>query len=146
MVQNKVNKETETENNEKEEPKERHVGWAGVHFALAQSKTENKTKDLKKLVLLDTDSNVTVFCERKYVNKVWDVNESMGLGTNGGGSLISTQKCEMPHLGEHWFNADSITNIIAMKDMTDRYRVTLDPAVEKALFVHIPHKIVIFEK
>ena len=45
----------------------------------------------------------------------------MGVDTNGNGRLDSTQKCEIPHLGEHWFNRDSVTNIIAMEDMTDRF-------------------------
>ena len=32
-------------------------------------------------------------------------------------------------------------NIIAMKNMADRFIVTMDSAVEIALFVHMPHKI-----
>ena len=86
------------------------------------------------------------FCERQYVTDVWDVTESMGVGTNGNGQLISTQKCNVPHLGEQWFNKESMTNIIAMKDMTDRFRVTMDSAIEKALFVHMPDKVVIFKQ
>ena len=124
---------------------EQHIGWAGVHMTLTQNK-DAQSEDLKKLVLLDSDSNTTVFCEKKYVKEIWDVNETMGLGTNGGGSLTSTKKCNIPYLGEHWFNEDSITNIIAMKDMTDLYRVTMDSAVEKALFVHLPHKIIVFKQ
>ena len=127
-----------------EENNQQHVGWAGVHVSLAQN--DNEQENLKELILLDSDSNATVFCERKYVTKVWKVEESMGLGTNGGGSLVSNMKCTIPHLGEQWFNPDSMTNIIAMKDMTDRYRVTMDSAVEKALFVHLPDKVVIFKQ
>ena len=37
-------------------------------------------------------------------------------------------------------------NIIAMKDMTGRYRVTMDSSVEKAMFVHMPDKVVIFKQ
>ena len=39
-----------------------------------------------------------------------------------------------------------MTNIIAMKDMTDRYRVTVDSAADKALSVHLQDKIVIFKQ
>jgi len=70
--------------------------------------------------LLDSESNATIFWERKYVKDVWDVEESMGVGTIGDGELILKQKCIIPHLGEHWFKQDSMTNIIAMKDMTDK--------------------------
>ena len=110
------------------------------------NKEEDFEQNLRKLILLDSDSNATIFCERKYVTDVWDVDETMGVGTNGNGHLMSNQKCLVPHLGEHWFNSDSMTNIIAMKDMTDKYRVTMDSAVEKALFVHMPEKIVVFKQ
>ena len=76
---------------------------------------------------------------------MWNVEESMGLGTNGGGSLVSNMKCIIPHLGEQWFNPESMTNIIDMKDMTDCYRVTMDSTVVKAIFVYLPDKIVIFK-
>ena len=39
-----------------------------------------------------------------------------------------------------------MTNIIAMKDMTSKYRVTMDSAIEKALFVHMKNKIVVFKQ
>ena len=141
----KVNKKNDSLPSSTEIKDEQHIGWAGVHMTLTQNK-DAQSEDLKKLVLLDSDSNTTVFCEKKYVKEIWDVNETMGLGTNGGGRLTSTKKCNIPYLGEHWFNEDSITNIIAMKDMTDRYRVTMDSAVEKALFVHLPHKIIVFKQ
>ena len=149
MVTTKTKESTTEEtckNKETDEVSEKFVGWAGVHFAFAQDKRPEFEKELKKLILLDSDSNATIFCERKYVKEVWDVDESMGVGTNGDGELISSQKCIIPHLGEHWFNQDSMMNIIAMKDMTDRYRVTMDSAVEKAMFVHMPDKIVIFKQ
>ena len=110
-----------------------------MHIALTQD-NDQEEQDLKKLILLDSDSNTTVFCEKKYVKEIWDVKDTMGL------SLTSKKKCNIPYLGKHWFKKDSITNIIAMKDMTDRYRVTMDSAVEKALFVHLPHKVVIFKQ
>ena len=146
-MNNKV--ETETSSKESNLPQEtqedKNASWAGVHITLTQDNAKEE-QDLKKLILLDSDSNTTVFCEKNYVNEIWNVDDSMGLGTNGGGSLTSRKKCNIPYLGEHWFNGDSITNIIAIKDMTDKYRVTMDSAVEKALFVHLPHKIVIFKQ
>ena len=98
------------------------------------------------MILLDRDSNATVFCEKDYVTKIWSTNKHMGVGTNGGCKLISTKKCTIPHLGEHWFNEDSMTNIIALSDMTDKFRVTMDSNIEKALFVHLPDKVVKFKQ
>ena len=62
---------------------------------------QGENNELKKLILLDSDSNATVFCEKDYVTKIWDTNKHIGVGTNGGGKLISTKKCTIPHLGEH---------------------------------------------
>jgi hypothetical protein len=67
------------------------------------------------------------------------------LMTNGG-PLMSTQKCEIPHLGECWYNPHSTTNIIALSDMTKKFRVTMDSLKEKALLVHFPNKVVKFKQ
>ena len=39
-----------------------------------------------------------------------------------------------------------MTHIIAMKDMTDKFRVTMGSVVKKALFVHMPNKIVVINQ
>ena len=39
-----------------------------------------------------------------------------------------------------------MTNIVVFKDMTDRYRVTMDSEKEKAMCVHIPDKKVVFKQ
>jgi hypothetical protein len=40
------------------------------------------------------------------------------------------------------YNENSITNIISLKHMTDKFRVTMDSKEERALLVHMPGKIV----
>lgn len=63
------------------------IGWAGVHLGFVQGKkTNNFDKQLRKLILLDSNSNATIFCEKKYVNKIWDTDEKMKIGTNGNGN------------------------------------------------------------
>ena len=101
IVQEKDNEEEK----EVETKKEKHIGWAGAHYMnvhcmfTQDNKEEDFEQNLRKLVLLDTDSNATIFCEREYVTNVWDVKESMGVGTNGNGQLITNQKCMVPDLG-----------------------------------------------
>ena len=65
--------------------------------------------------------------------------------TNGG-LLNCNQTCTVPQLGECCFNKDSITNIIALSDITDKFRVTMDTANEKAMLIHLPDRIVKFEQ
>jgi hypothetical protein len=113
------------------------VGWAGVHCSFAQ------TFNLKKLILLDSDSTDTVFCNPDYVTNIRETDQSLNMVTNGG-PLNCNQKCTLPHLGECWFNKDSITNIIALSDMTAKFRVTMDSTAEKAMLIHLPDKVIKF--
>ena len=130
---------------EKNTTQEQHIGWAGVHVTCLQEEN-NVDNNFKKLILLDSGSNATVFCENNYVTKIWDTNKYMGVGTNGGGKIISTKKYTIPHLGDHWFNDDPITNIIVLSNKTNKCRVTMDSNIDKILFVHLTDKIVKFRQ
>ena len=48
-------------------------------------KETNEVEEFESLVLLDSESNTTVFCERRYVTKVWDINETIEVEINGDG-------------------------------------------------------------
>ena len=54
------NKESNPPQSVTETKEEQHIGWAGVHIALTQD-NDQEEQDLKKLILLDSDSNTTVF-------------------------------------------------------------------------------------
>ena len=69
----------------------------------------------------------------------------MHIETNGG-VTTTKQKCYVPDIGEHWFSEKSITNILSLSDIADKYRVTLDTDEEKAFRVHFPRKIVRFKQ
>eukprot|EP00957_Ditylum_brightwellii_P036405 2755907-Ditylum_brightwellii.AAC.1 len=77
--------------------------------------------DMKNLALLDSDSTVTIFCNQKYVTNIRPSERSLVLNTNGG-IMESNTICDVPHLGTHWFKEDALTNIIALKDMADKFR------------------------
>ena len=101
--------------------------------------------NMRDIILLDSDSTDTVFCNPRYVKNIRNSKQVLTLNTNGG-KMVSNQVCEVPHLGTHWFNKDSITNIISLDHMTDKFRVTLDSNEEKALLVHFPDKIIKFHQ
>jgi hypothetical protein len=115
------------------------VGWAGVHCFFAQY------ANLQDLILLDSDSTDTIFCNPKYVTNITDTDNELEVMTNGG-PLMLKQRCEIPHLGEVWYNRHSITNIIALSDMTKKFPVMMDSSKEKALLVHFPDKVVKFKQ
>ena len=60
----------------KDENNEKSIGWAGVHVLFLQGENDDEfAKQLKKTILLDSDSNATIFCNEEYVNEIWDTNE-----------------------------------------------------------------------
>jgi hypothetical protein len=115
------------------------VGWAGLHCSFAQA------VNMKELILLDSDSTDTVFCNPKYVSNIRDSEDPLSISTNGG-IMNSHQKCDIPYIEDVWYNEDSMTNIISMKDMTNKFRVTMDSKEELALLVHMPDRIVKFKQ
>ena len=93
----------------------------------------------------NSDSTDSVFCNPEYVTNIRDTKHTLKVLTNGG-VMKSQQKCDVPHLGECWYNKDSITNIIAMCDMTNKSRITMDTNKEAALIVHLPNKAMKFKE
>jgi hypothetical protein len=117
----------------------KNTGWAGIHCSFAQS------NNMKNLILLDSDSTDTVFCNPNYVTNIRDADATLELGTNGG-PMTLTKSCDIPLLGTVWFNEKSISNIISLADMTKKFRVTMDLLKDKALLVHLPDKVVCFKE
>ena len=95
--------------------------------------------NMRDIILFDSDSTDTVFCNPRYVKNIRNSKQVLTFDTNRG-KMVSNQVCEVPHLRIHWFNKDSITNIISLAHMIDKFRVTLDSNEEKALLVHFPNK------
>jgi hypothetical protein len=119
---------------------EPQTGWAGVHCSFAQ------IPNLRDLILLDiSDLTDTVFCNPEYVMNIIDTEKRLEVMTNGG-PMVLNQTCEVPHLGVHWFNKESITNIMALCDVTAKFRVTMDSSKEKAMLVHMPDKVIRFKQ
>ena len=130
-------KGTETKNQHDKNGNNKQVGWANMHFSFYQ------TNEMYDMILLDSDSTTTIFCNKKYVSNIRNSNETLILNTNGG-TLTATQICDIPFLGTHWYNEDAMTNIISLADMTKKYRVTMDSFKDKAIYVHLPQKVVKF--
>eukprot|EP00957_Ditylum_brightwellii_P000739 57893-Ditylum_brightwellii.AAC.1 len=112
-------------NNQNQTCNEQHVSWSSLHHVILQ------TMDMKNLVLLDSDYTETIFCNRKYATNIRPSERSLVLNTNGG-IMESNMVCDVPHLGTPWFNEDALTNIIALKDMADKFCVTYDSESERA--------------
>ena len=122
----------------------KRIGWSNIHYNLNNCNMKPKN-DLKELVLLDSDSTNTIFCNEKYVNNIRSAKQPLEIQTNGGVMTV-TNICDIPYLGTHWFNAEAITNIISLADISKKYRVTMDTAQEKCMTVHLNDDKVKFEQ
>ena len=136
FTRNQTN-EPGNKNENENTPNTKQIGWANMHFSFYQ------TNEMHDLVLLDSDSTNTIFCNSKYVSNIRNSTQPLVLKTSGG-TITTTQICDIPFLGTHWYNKDAMTNIISLADIAKLYRVTMDTYKDKAIYVHLPDKIVKF--
>ena len=55
-----------------------------------------------------------------------------------GGSITNNQKAHVRNYGDVWFDKRAITNILSLKNVQKRYRVTYDSTFNRAFIVHKP--------
>ena len=99
--------------------------------------SQSKRLNLRKLILLDNQSTVDLFCDRKLVSHVWDVEDTMTVKGNGG-LLTTNQKAFLRNYGEVWFHPKAITNILSLKNVRKIFQVTFDSDTDNAFIVHKP--------
>jgi hypothetical protein len=91
--------------------------------------------DLREVILLDSQSTMDLFCNAALVSKTCKSTTSMRLKSNGG-TMAVTRKATMPGYNKDiWFSTRAITNIIALSNLIQQYRVTYD-SDDKMCIVH----------
>jgi hypothetical protein len=91
--------------------------------------------DLKEVILLDSQSTMDLLCNAALVIKISKSRSNMRLKSNGG-TMVVTQKATMERYNKNvWFSTRAITNIIALHNLIDQYRVT-DDSDELMFVVH----------
>jgi hypothetical protein len=83
--------------------------------------------DLKVVILLDSQSTMDLFCNTALLSKISKISKSrsnMQLKSNVG-TMVITRKATMEGYSKTvWFITRAITNIIALRNLIDQYRVT----------------------
>jgi hypothetical protein len=100
---------------------------ADVLFKLGGSKTK---LDLRKVVLLDSQSTMDLFCNPHLVKEVTKTSNVMNLQSNGGTMQIRHKASISGYHKQVWFSKFALTNIIALSNLIKQYRVTYDSGDE----------------
>ena len=92
-------------------------------------------------LLLDSESNVNLFCNPDLVNNISNVTngESLVLSSNGG-TQGSDKQATFGDLTV-WFNANSLANILGLSLVAEHIRVTMDTFVDNSFLVHLTGNI-----
>ena len=81
-----------------------------------------------------------LFCNKNLVTKIWEINNSMIVKGNGG-DLKTHNKAYTKNYGEVWFDERAITNIMSLKNVKDKFRVTYNSNREGTFTVHKPNEV-----
>jgi hypothetical protein len=87
--------------------------------------------DLQEIILLDSQSTMDLFCNASLISKTSKSKSSMRIKINGGTMQINSTGLQQECL----FSTRAITNIIALRNLIEQYRVTYD-SDDKMFVVH----------
>lgn len=82
--------------------------------------------DLRNIILLDNESTMDLFCNTKLVNDIRPSQKVISLQSNGGNMKIKMEASITGYHKQVWFSKHAITNIIALSNLIQQYRVTYD--------------------
>ena len=82
-------------------------------------------KELAEVVLLNSESSHSIFCNPKFVRNIRKASHALTLYTNGG-NIVIDKIATLPWWGTVWFNDKAITNVISFCEATQRKKVTFD--------------------
>ena len=93
--------------------------------------------DLRHLLLLYNQLTCNIFCNPKLLKNIHSTPNSMSV--KGGSGRITTNKIGyLKNYGKVWFDERAITNILCLKNVKHKYRVTYDSSTYGVLTVHKP--------
>ena len=74
----------------------KRIGWTNLHCILSNY-NQHESEMMKNLIILDSDSSNTIFCNEAYVTNIRQAEKSLEIQINRG-TMMVTKKCNIPHL------------------------------------------------
>jgi hypothetical protein len=106
-----------------------------AHMLTQNGSLESYNAIPKHWILLDSQSNMSVFNNKNIITNIRTSPQAICATTNGG-IQTSTLIGDFRNLGTVWYNPDSIANILSLRDVRQKCKVTMDTSVENAMIVH----------
>ena len=96
-------------------------------------------------ILLDSQSIIDVFCNKKLLSRIHATNTIMNIKCNAGVKRTNLRG-HLSGYGWVWFFPDGIANILSMSRVKEKFRVTYDSATDNSFRVHKEGKILKFKE
>ena len=109
------------------------------NFVFLQPEKESTNKKGKlpmNWILLDNQSTINVFSNRKLLKNVKTTSRTMTIMCNAGVTHTNMIGEMEGYPGEVWYNPNGIANILSLSDVEKHYRVTYDSTQKKGFTVH----------
>jgi hypothetical protein len=118
---------------------QQHVQFQSFQFLTHQEETEFPDVDLDNDLLIDSGSTIEATIKNPdLVSNVKASSKPITMATNGGTKVLNLE-AEMPGVSKAYLDTSVMANILGLTHITDKYRVTMDSAVEDAIIVHSPN-------
>ena len=100
---------------------------------------------LEDSLLLDSGASDHMMKKRQWATSVEPLPKPETVRTNGGPVLL-TEQGTFPNIGKAALDENSITNLLSLGVLSQRYRITMDTATDNAFLVHTPKGVIRFAK
>ena len=98
---------------------------------------------MEDTIILDSGSGIDLFCNADWLQDIHLKDVPIIIGTNAG-SLNIDQEGTLASYGKVPFSENAVTNIMSLALLSDKYTITMNTAVDNAIYVHTPQKVVRF--
>jgi len=93
--------------------------------------------NLRSMILLDNQSTVDIFCNKKLLKDIHVSDEAVTVHGNGG-ALTTNKRGTLKNHGEVWYHEDAITNILSLKNVRSKFLLTYVSHPQSIFTVHKP--------